>query len=267
MIITASKRDEILKERDEYRKDYDMNKEIRNVEHWQFSKAKHAVIDPIKEYLESELAVYRALKFKITIYDDFDRNLEVDIKCNEWTHTDDDCNWSYNARIQKNYENGSYEVTKALGTWGSTKNISAAYIKSLQQSVLAIEYLNTLDWDTILRTKLPEYRDYFKTKEMPNREGEFSRRLRDAELEEYIGTNTLVLVRNFESSGYYGGRVYVRILRETPSQYVVNVFPAYSTKEDLEGVDLDKRYTQRVKKTNVIPVEQNDREGLITIQL
>ena len=267
MKIVASKRDDILKERDEYRKDYDMNRKIRDVEHWQFSKAQHAVIDPIKEYLTSELAVYKALNFRIDVYDDFDRNIRVSIKCNEWTRTDDDCRWSYDARIEKNYKDDSYELVKSLGTWGETKNISAAYMKSLQQTVLAIEYLNTLDWDTILRTKLPEYKDYFKTREMPSREGEFARRLRDAELEEYIGTNTLVLVRNFESSGYYGRSVYVRILRETPSQYVVNVFSAYSKKEDFEGIDLDKRYTQRVKKTNIIPVEQNDVEGLVTIQL
>lgn len=256
MKITSTKRDDILREKEEYEAQYEENERKREAEHSEFRDAEHAVLDPIKEKLESMLSSYNVLTFDVRVDRNWhygvNRGVEVDIKCNDRDHFAENSalSWNFNVRLSQ-----EGEVLKETGSWSGLKATTPAQLKSLRQSVMALEDLNDMDWASVIDVDMPKFEDYLKTPMLKNRSSEFNSRLQQAELEELVGTNKCVLVQNFESSGYRGRSIYVRLIRETPSQYVVNVMGDWELDRYRNGDSaLDDRYTQRVKKSNIVPV-------------
>lgn len=273
MKITAEKREDILREQEEYNRQLEENNRAYEEEKRAFQEAEDAVVGPVKEYLENELKYYRVLSFDVRVergWKSYTRGmgLEVDIKCNERNLFGEDSalSWNFDVSLVYNDSEGTVEVKKETGSWSGLKATTPAQLKSLRQSVDAIEFLNDVDWKALLNKKLPKYEDYLKTRQMKDRSSEFNKRLADAELEELVGANTLIKVQNFESSGYRGRSIYLKLLRETPSQYVVNILTDWDIERIKNGtLDLDQRYTQRVKKTNVVPVMEQGK--LVTVEV
>ncbi len=270
MKITSGKRDDILRERDEWRAQKAEHDRRHAEEENAFREAEYAVTDPVKEYLMNELTHYYVLSFDVNVDRAWSwgnhRGLEVTIRCNENNKFDDDSALSWRLEVKMDKDGN---VVKETGSWSGLKATTPAQLKSLRQSVQALEWLNDLDWVSIIDKDMPSYDDYFKEPHMENREGEFSKRLQEAELEDFIGKDIYFLSSNFESSGFWGRYVYVRIHRETPAQYVVDClgYGGSDPEEVRERIKnainenpdwLEKRYTQRVKKTNIHPITDND---------
>ena len=276
MKITSGKREDIMKERDEYlaqKKSYET--EHLN-ERRRFDEAESAIVEPIQEYLEQELSYFRALQFEVRVSRGWALNMEgldVNIRCNEHSKFNDDSALSWNFDVKLEYEDeeamraadmNHLKVVKETGSWSGLKATTPAQLKSLRQSVDAIQMLNDIDWLELLNKQLPNYTDYFKATPVKNRDNEFSKRLMEADLEALVGTNKLVKVQNFESSGYRGQTVYLRLIRETPAQYVCNIVTQWELDRFKNGeYSLEDRYTQRVKKSNVVPI--TDGEGNLDI--
>lgn len=251
--ITADRREDILKRKAEYEAKnaaYNQDQYDRSM---RFNKAEQDTINPIKQQLESDLSVFDLLQFDINVERNYGgKGVRVRIECNENRKFDDSSAlaWNYDVNLT---DDG--DVKRESSSWSGMKAVTLEQVKSLRQTVEAVEYLLNLDWASLLNVTLPRYRDYYDGALPAPEKEDFDAELREAELEEYIGTDTLILVDNFESSGWPGREVYVRLIRETPSQYICNVFHPYeltSLKE--QGRKLADRYTQRVKKSNIVPV-------------
>lgn len=251
--ITAGKREDILKRKAEYeakRAEYEADHDERV---HKFSMAEHDVINPIKERLESDLSVFDSLQFDVNVERNYGgKGVRVRIECNENRKFDDSSAlaWNYDVRLT---DDG--DVKRESSSWSGMKAVTPEQVKSLKQTVEAVEYLLYVDWASLINVTMPKYRDYYDGA-LPEPEAEdFDAELREAELEDYVGTDTLILVENFESSGWRGGDIYVRLIRETPSQYVCNVLHAAELQSfKATGRSLDNRYTQRVRKTSIVPV-------------
>ena len=215
--------------------------------------AEYDVMNPIKQQLESDLSVFNLLQFVVRVERHYGgKGVRVRIECNENRKFDDSVAlaWNYDVNLTKDGE-----VKRESSSWSGMSAVTPEQVASLKQTVEAVEYLLNLDWASLLNVTLPHYRDYYDGALPEPEKEDFDAELREAELEGYVGTDTLILVENFESSGWRGKEVYVRLIRETPSQYVCNIFHPYELSSFKEqGRKLADRYTQRVKKSNIVPV-------------
>lgn len=251
--ITAGRREDILKRKAEYeakRAEYEADRDERS---HKFEMAEYDVMNPIKQQLESDLSVFNLLQFVVRVERHYGgKGVRVRIECNENRKFDDSVAlaWNYDVNLTKDGE-----VKRESSSWSGMSAVTPEQVASLKQTVEAVEYLLNLDWASLLNVTLPHYRDYYDGALPEPEKEDFDAELREAELEGYIGTDTLILVENFESSGWRGREVYVRLIRETPSQYVCNIFHPYELSSFKEqGRKLADRYTQRVKKSNIVPV-------------
>ena len=251
--ITADRREDILKRKAEYeakRAEYEADRDERS---HKFEMAEYDVMNPIKQQLESDLSVFNLLQFVVRVERHYGgKGVRVRIECNENRKFDDSVAlaWNYDVNLTKDGE-----VKRESSSWSGMSAVTPEQVASLKQTVEAVEYLLNLDWASLLNVTLPHYRDYYDGALPEPEKEDFDAELREAELEGYVGTDTLILVENFESSGWRGKEVYVRLIRETPSQYVCNIFHPYELSSFKEqGRKLADRYTQRVKKSNIVPV-------------
>ena len=118
------------------------------------------------------------------------------------------------------------EVKKETGSWSGLQAVTELQLQSLKQSVAALEYLQSFDWEKYLTqdvSKLYEGLERPRYEDRPQSE-DFSAELKAAELEELVGTTKAIKVHNYEGSYYYGKYLYVLVTKMTPKQvYVIDV--------------------------------------------
>lgn len=264
MKITANRKEEVLRRKAEYdaaMKAYNDDWETRRRN---YQAAEREVLNPIEDTLNAELSKFSLLQFDVSADFNFGSLVEVRISCNEHSKFDDSVAlaWSYEALLDPS----TGELKRNTSSWSGMQATTRAQLDSLKQSVDALEYLLTVDWASLLNVQQPDYDKYFEGRLARPEHQDFKSELIEAELAECVGTNTLVKVHNFDSSGYGGRTVYVRIVRETPSQYVVNVLTEWTIENIRSGQSsLDNRYEQRVKKSKLDPVIENGELVTITI--
>lgn len=254
-ILAASRREEILKRKSEYDRLQQEWTDRQEERESRFRKDEAAALAPIQEELEKGLGRFSALEFNIRVDSWYRDGVRVNIQCNEYTKFDEDValSWSYEAHIGKDGE-----VERETSSWSGMKATTEKQLKSLRQTVSALEYLNDIDWKALLSVKLPRYSDYYDAEDRAPEKQDFRKELLEADLQDLIGTNKIVKVHNFESSGWRGD-LWLKILRETPSQYEVTVIPNYAVSNGTENSYLgDRMYTQRVRKINVKPYYEGD---------
>jgi hypothetical protein len=231
-------------------------------------EAREAITEPIKEEIMQNLKVFNTLRFEVSAqfdiaypasYDSERTYVKVRIRCNESDRSDDDAlRWEYEVGLDYNGN-----VVSDTGSWSGLSATTPAQLKSLRQTLFALEYLNDVDWKDLLDKEAPNtWNEGEPLPEKPAYEN-WDSQFATADMEDIVGDKGVaILVYNWENSPYWGRNVYLRILRETPSQYVVNVIPSHY-KDDYEKLKADGRessvvdmfkYTQRIRKTTTGPV-------------
>jgi len=262
MKITANRKEEILKRKAEYeaaRETYDKDMNAR----WsQYQDAVGAITDPVKTELEYNLGKFSALQFQVRVEEGrFGApGIQVRISCDENRKFEDHVAlaWSYNASLIKNND-GQYVPMRETSSWSGLSATTPEQMESLQQTVKALDYLNSIDWAEMLNKPMPDAKSFYKDlPTRPERE-DFEAELNEDELEDLIGQPKLIRVQPFESSGYRGS-IYVQIVGQTPAQYIVKVVPAsYATRpENILKWLKDWGSSQRVKKSNLVPIQPID---------
>lgn len=256
MKITASRKDDILKRKAQYEAELAEYEAAEAEDHRRLNEAEDAIIAPIEEFLESELSNYPALHFDVRVERGYrsqnQGGVQVRILCNQHMHFNDDIAlaWEYSVSLD-----ADGNVQKESSSWSGLSAVTAEQMESLKQTVAALEWLNSIDWKSIIDVKMPKYKDYFDpNRKRPERE-DFESQLQEAELEEYIGTNTFIKCQNWGESCPYRGDVWIQLLRETPSQYECRIISdwVFRDRSDLGDV-VELGYVQRVRKTSVKPV-------------
>lgn len=260
MKILASRKEDILKRKAEYDAkvaEYEADQQDRRRN---YRQAEDAVTEPVREFLYNELAQFDLLDFKIDVQRGFRSRgvtgLDVHIRCNDSNMFADTSalSWSYKCSID-----GNGEVKKESGSWSGLKATTAAQIDSLKQTVAALELLNSLDWYEILNKEMPKYSDYFDGGvERPERV-DFNKELEAAEIEDVIGQNVLVKVGGI--SEYGRTPVWARFIKETPTQYQIEIIDDWTKKRLEESGELKPGvgYKRNVRKDKIFlidPVEK-----------
>lgn len=261
MKIIASRKDDILRRKAEYDAkvaEYEADQKTRRRN---YRQAEDAVTEPVREFLQNELGQFNLLEFEIDVHRGFrawsrDTGLEVSIRCNERDKFADTSalSWNYDCYIEE-----SGEVKKESGSWSGLKATTAAQLDSLKQTVAALELLNSIDWYDVLNKEMPQYSDYFEGGvERPERV-DFNRELQEAEIEDAIGQNVLIKVGGI--SEYGRTPVWARFIKETPTQYQIEIIDDWTKKRLEESGELKPGvgYTRNVRKDKIFlidPVEK-----------
>lgn len=257
MKITAGRVDEIRQRRAEYEKKKAAYDEIRQAEDSRYEEALDAIIEPVQTYLEDGLKKFDKLQFSIRVVKGWHSEgggLSVSIECNEYNKFDDDValSWRYDAEVDSDGE-----IKRETTSWSGLSAVTEAQMDSLRQTLAALEYLNSIDWDKLIKVDTPKRKDFHDDSiEEPESEN-WDAQIKEAELEELIGQNKAIEVKPFESSPYRDN-MFVKLIAQTPTQYKVAVIGPSSWKDSNAKwweTALKNPHLQRVKKSNIVPVE------------
>lgn len=238
MRIYSSKRDDILRERSEYRKQRQAAQDQYDAERDRYREARDAVTRPVKAAILTALSKFTSLHFTVSVEENWlhDNTLEVFVQCNRYSvgHEDSALSWDYRARIDRDGE-----LLVETSSWSGMNATTPAHIQQLRETADALEVLMNIDWNYVLNTKLPDREEYIQSFPMPNKDSEFVSQLVDAELEELIGTRTGIHGKALYNTGYREGTSgYYIVTGETPSRYKAIFIPDYyikdGTTEDIE---------------------------------
>lgn len=255
MKITANRRDDVVKQRDAYEADYRAKSDRYEAQSKQLSKAQYEVLHDVETRIAAELAdISEGADLEITAqrewnYKSDDTLIGVRVQCHEWSKFEDSTALAWNWSVKLNDDG---EVVRDSGSWSGLKACTAEQLEDLQRSLNIMRRLNDMDWGTILRTSLPQYRDYV-TEPMPSRHNrpDFEQMLFDIDIEEAIGKPVLIKGTDDWS------RMYFAMIGQSDKQYKVVRIPEYALtdpgqrngKSIAEYIDSLTPYAMRVLKS------------------
>ena len=259
--VEAGRREDIIKQRDEWDAAHDQAEAQHKEEGRRFREAQVAVTAPIQQELEQSMAKFDRLHTRVTVdtnWGGFRRRdtIQVRVEVNEREKFQNSVSLAWSMDIRVNPEDGS--IVRETSSWSGLKATTADQLEDLRQTLGALEYLNSIDWATLLNRTLPNYEDYYKTdvpsmRDRPN----FEQQLMEVELEELVGADKAVKVENWESSGYRGQYVWVQLVTESPAQYTGRLYSDVgesSVRAWLQRAKENNYATQRIRKTSIKPV-------------
>lgn len=259
MKITASRKDDILKRKAQYEADLKAYNEREAQSRAALLDAENKILEPIKSYLGRKLSRYNALTFEINVdraYHGFkDKGVRVWIRCNEHNKFDDDValSWSYNVDLDSDGN-----VFRETSSWSGLSATTEAQMRSLHQTISALDFLNDVDWDELVNVDMPAYEDFYDNNNKRPAKEDFDAELQEAELGELIGSNKIIKCKNWGESCPYRGDVWLHLIKETPSMYTANIIPDYvfvlGGQENEVGKYIDGTYGEyRIRKSSVHP--------------
>lgn len=237
MKITCTKRDDILKRKQEYEADraqrqarYDA--QSKNYDDEDISRKK-SIEDAVKQQLGDT-----GLDLSVSVRDASwgNHSYQVDISDEDDKFNPDKAlSWSW-----KVYLTNEGEVTKESSSWSGLNAVSKKNLDNLKKILSVLEKLNSIDWKSVLSVRPPKYNDYITEKDPQwDRDvPDFDKELLEADIEELIGTNQGVL--RDSGSKYYRGNVYSVIVKQSGSQYTVADVPEYTVSQN-RSVDISSK--------------------------
>lgn len=201
-----SKRDDILRKKEEYHRLYDQ----RTSEYDEYS---HAVSDTFNKLADSikKAIGYTTLNLRVNV-----KKLWNDIMVNIDNGTDPHdrqaLNWNWAARLNKDGE-----LKTESGSWSGLSATTTEQIDNLKESVRILEILNNMDWKTILNVTLPDEAEYVKTP-LPVYD-RFDDQLLELDVEDAAEKG--LLIKGHAYKRYQKGTVYYNILNMTDKSFNV----------------------------------------------
>lgn len=255
MKITANRRDDILRRKNEWEEDYNRRKSSHEMEVQNYREAQRQVGLPVQKFFEDMFAKYNLLDAVVRVDPGRweENSLGVHIEVNEDNKFAESVDvalaWRYDAYMKQG------EVVRESSSWSGMQAVTADQLANLEQSLNALKELASLDWVDLLDRKLPEWDTYVTTRN-PSRSSRpnFEQELMEAELEDIIGERKMIKVHPFDSS-WYNGYVYVAIVKDSGSQYTIKEIPEYYVQRGEASKYFDKTDLHRVKKIKIKPVQ------------
>lgn len=163
MKITSSKKDDLIRQRDEWESNYKQKKDQYDEQHRAWQRAYREVCNNIETTLSEELKRFAPNVFNVSATMSFHRGSEVRIRCND-DHRREGFALSWNFDVELDEEGN---VKKESGSWSGLNAVTQEQLTDLEASVRALRFLNEYDWAPLLNTPLPKTEDYI-TEENPD---------------------------------------------------------------------------------------------------
>lgn len=239
MKISASRRDDILRSREEYDMETKRLEELEKKNHskWNadlFQQAKN-IEKRIAETIGST-----SLNLSVTVnpwsYYEAD-SWSVDVKGNEGGNFSDGVAlvWNWEAKMDKDGN-----IIKDSGSWSGLKATTPEQIDNLAESVRILKILNDIDWSEVLNAPKARWEDYIDEELLDNirnrkkNRPDFESDMQAAQLEELIGGNVAI---NLKQDQYYRGDVWILPTGLTEKFIKGYIFPKYSAENHKMNAD------------------------------
>ena len=232
MKIYASRKDDLIRERDEWDQRRRDAEEQWQQSHQKYLYANKTALKPIEDFLDDKLSQYPHLEFDYDVEESSWGGkypiIRVYIKCNQGRFNDDSCPlvWSFEVKLHQN--NG--EVLKESSSWSGLKATTAEHIETLEETVSCLKMLNDVDWAQLLNVKMPDWDEYHEDERMTEQRPDFENQIIEAEIEEALGKNIAIHgdLKNESARGWKSG--WYIFLRETPKKYMAKFIADGSVK-------------------------------------
>ena len=156
MKITASRRDEILKDK----ADYEANRATRKAKYDEqmatYDRARALVFQAIYDKVDAALSP-TGMTVDIDVDTSFDGILSVKVSqesdvANQKSRA---LSWTWKAQL-----NREGEVVKETSSWSGLQATTAEQLDSLEAILKCLRILNSMDWQAILTADMPNYNDF-----------------------------------------------------------------------------------------------------------
>lgn len=262
MRITATRFDDIKKQRDDYDAETDRI-------HGLISEASDRWLEDVRkagndlEQKISDLIGPTTLQLSIRADSNYIyQGWTINIEANENRKSDNDValSWRWKASLD---DEGN--VVKDSGSWSGLKVTTPEQIADLEESVRVIKILNNLDWADVLNNPIPNYKEDYADTDLANEHRDrvanrpkFEDNMLAAKLEDLIGTNTAIQLIGDE---YYRGRVGILLTGMTDKFLKGYIFP-WSLISAGKTADECRRYvyneTRKASKNKVVTEGQGE---------
>ena len=264
MKITASRRDDILKQREEYDAE---TRKMTDIEDSAEERYERTLYDQQKSLEKKISDAIGATTLELVVqchpYGRFSADTgswSVTVKANDSNKFEANVAlaWSWDAEIS-----ADGEIKKDSGSWSGLKACTAEQIADLEESVRVIKILNSLDWITLLRSPKARYSDFHDkdlSRQITNRRAgrpNFEDQLDTVELEDSIGSNT---VYKLSQDQYYNGKCGIIVTGVSDKFVKGYIFPwgwadgsGWTGEKFTKEQIIDKvRDTRRTSKSNLV---------------
>ena len=248
MRIIASRKDDLIKERDEWDAANKAQKAKHDAQYSKYRDTISDIVDAVKSDLLNALP-NTSVELEVNVERWSEKGLTVSVSGNERRKFDDEVAlaWSWEVYIDKQ----TGEPVKKSSSWSGLKAVTANQLQSLKDTVEILDRLNDIDWKTFLDIELPKYEDMVTERSNIGSRPDFESSIKEAELAELVGQN--VAVRGKSSGRGYGAgvNVWYMLLKDSGTQYTVAELSDHDidrAESTLEAFELEKKYAFRINK-------------------
>lgn len=228
MKITATKKDDILRRREEYDAESKIFEDRLNESEDKYRTARADAQRNIEKTV-SDLIGPTTLSLTIDVTEGWFGNSgwEVRVKANDHVKFDENVAlaWDWDVKLDKDGN-----IAKDSGSWSGLKVVTPEQVADLEESVRVIKILNNIDWTDIVNAPTVHYSDYIDQeasdalRDRKQNRPQFEDELKTAALEDLIGGNTAIKLGQDQ---YYRGSVYILPTGLTDKFIKGYIFPGY----------------------------------------
>ena len=279
--VTASKIDDIIRERDAYNAEAKKQNDTHNYQERKLREATKRNNDEVENAIRSQVPGLEDVDIRVekTWWDD---GIKVEF-VSEDRRDNKSLRWTWSVSLDK-----KGDIRKESSSWSGLEAVTPEQVADLQKTVNTITNLVNLDWVPILQAGIegqPDYYDYVSVREMRSRDNEFSKALRTASVEELIGKEVWIKSKaQYSESEWFARDTWYLIHSQSDKFYTVSQTNNYyvesyqkkiadgeeGAQEDLtHRLESDMQYKSRVKKENFLihlyePIQTMDMQGNIS---
>lgn len=232
MKITCSRRDDIIKQRDEFDTRRAKLKESQSDDEKNASAAIRKVFKEVEDAVMEKLKPVSKLPLQVNANYGIADGIQIDVICGGPHMEGNALAWNYRV-----YLNSDVDVVKETGSWSGLKATTAEEMISLKRSVHALEILNEeINWEDLVKTSVPSYEQFMTQdySELRDARPDFEGQLREADIEEAIETGEPLHGKAVKATGFREGIPgEYTINGQTPKYYIVSFSPdSYNRSSD-----------------------------------
>ena len=259
------RRREIDQQAQKYNAEYDAKKNERDIQKDTYKNVVRGIKDGVKSNLEKILPYSDLLDINISQeYDynnDFKSYLGIKISYELHKTADQSLAWNYYVSLDRNGN-----VKKESGSWSGLNAVTKEQLDDLEKSIEILKKLNDIDWEPILKTNIPDIRNYITADPLPKRI-DFTFEQFNADLEDFVGQDVMFISKYLldNTKNYYGSRYGYIIKRLTNKrvEYVPIYDPIVNLKNNKDYINHIKEqsqegYTEVMSKEKLLKVLGND---------
>ena len=204
MNITATRREDLLRERDDYdNKTQAIQKKVDEGEE-RYENEIYSIAKTIEKNLSEMIGPSTIdLQIKVDPWGKYGENafgVEVTGNYRDIFNKSKALSWRWEAYINKG------EVVKESSSYSGLQAITAEQIADLEESLRIFKILNNIDWDAILKTPKPGYGDFVSKddrsalRDRKANRPKFEDELATLDLEDFVGSDTAI---KLQDDNYY----------------------------------------------------------------